>query len=388
MPSKNMMNVARYQREVDEEGLAGVVAASPNSVFYSTGALVFSQRKTSPQSSSRLIDDRPAYAVLDGSATQVRLIVSEVEKSLACEDTWLKDVWAYREYKDNPVALLAQAIRELGLANKRVGIEKSYLRQSEIEQLVHLLPEAKFVESDSLWNRVRAVKTPAEIQILKRAANITEEAMYKALRLAKIGWTERQLADLMVDNLLELGANSVYICVVGAGKNVMDGSNRPGPYCLAHGDLVHLDFGGKFKGYGSDIARTAVVGRASSHQREVYKKYLNAQRRTINYMRPGVQACDVFAFWKQAIVEEGLKNSLPHAGHGFALGGHDYPMLQPREKTILEPNMLFYVEPLFKDSDLNEAYHVEDLVLITEGDPEILSEYSATEEMFTIDWQS
>jgi Xaa-Pro dipeptidase len=387
MPSMNMMNVARYQKEVNEKDLAGVVAASPNSVFYSTGALVFSQRKTSPQSSSRLVDDRPAYAVLDESATQARLIVSEVEKSLACEETWLKDVLVYREFKDNPVVFLADAIRDLGLANKRVGIEKSYLRQSEIEQLKQLLPEATFLESDSLWNRVRAVKTPAEIQILKRAANITEEALYKALRSAKIGWEERQLADLMVDNLLELGANSIYICVVGAGMNAMDGSNRPGSYRLSRGDLVHLDFGGKFNGYGSDIARTAIVGRASKHQRDTYKRYLNAHRRTINYMRPGVQACDVFAFWKKAIVEEGLKNSLPHAGHGFALGGHDFPMLQPREKTILEPNMLFYVEPLFKDSELNEAYHEEDLVLITEGDPEILTDYSGTEEMFTIDWQ-
>jgi len=386
MSEAKLMNRAKYREEAEKGRLDGVVAASPNTVFYTTGALVLAQRKTAPNYSSRLIDDRPAYAVLDSLGTEVRLIVSEVEKSLAGEESWVEEVWAYREYREDPVGLLAEAIQELGLARGRVGIEKKYLRQSEVDRLVGLLPEAEFVESDSLWDRVRAVKTPGEIEILKRAANITEEAIYRAFRLARIGWTEKQLADTMIDNILALGADSLYLCIVGVGKNSLHAHNQPGSKRLERGEVVRIDFGGKFHGYGSDVARTAVVGRASGRQREVYGKLRRAQRRTIRQMKAGVRACDLYHVCRQAFADEGLELSMPHVGHSFSLGGHDNPMLQPGEEAVLEADMVFYVEPLYIDGDQG-GYHVEDLVLVTEGEPEILVDYSSTEQMFTIDWR-
>jgi Xaa-Pro aminopeptidase len=102
-------------------------------------------------------------------------------------------------------------------------------------------------------------------------------------------------------------------------------------------------------------------------------------------MRPGVRACDLYDFCRKAFADEGLRFSRPHVGHSFSLGGHDNPMLQPGEEAVLEADMVFYVEPVYIDSGYG-GYHLEDLVLVTEGEPEILVDYSSTEQLFTIDW--
>lgn len=101
-------------------------------------------------------------------------------------------------------------------------------------------------------------------------------------------------------------------------------------------------------------------------------------------MKPGVRACDVFEYCVQAYRKLGIEYTAPHVGHGFGLGGHEVPVLQPHDTRKLRPNMLICVEPVILDKDMG-GYQLEDLVLVKEDGAEILTSYSDTAELFVIE---
>ena len=101
---------------------------------------------------------------------------------------------------------------------------------------------------------------------------------------------------------------------------------------------------------------------------------------TLEAVRPGARACDVYHACGQAFQKHGLTLRTPHAGHGFGVGGgHEEPMLQPLNEEVLEPGMVIAVEPVHKDVELG-GYHLEDLLLVTENGSELLSNATDTVE--------
>jgi len=170
--------------------------------------------------------------------------------------------------------------------------------------------------------------------------------------------------------------------VLGSGDNVGFVHNHPGPRRLQNGDLIHVDFGGKFNGYASDLARMAIVGRPTPRQRECYAALKDVYQQTVDAMRPGLRACDLYALCVQAFERAGFPSTFPHIGHSFSLGGHDNPMFEPSQTMVLEPNMTICLEPVLRDG--NDLYHIEDIILITEGPAVVLSDLSTTEQMFSI----
>jgi Xaa-Pro aminopeptidase len=378
---EKLTNTARLDEEMSRAALDAVVACSPNTVFYTSGALVVAQRKTSPNFASRLVEDRFAFVVVPRREAPT-LLLSQEEYTPAAVEAWARDIRCYSPHQQPPVEALAGILRERGLASARVGVEKRYITAEQLERLEQLLPAARIEACDDLFDVVRAVKTEGEIIQLKRAANATEEAILGAFRTGRVGETEKDMADRMVANVLRLGAEGPYGMVLGSGENVTHVHNHPGPRRLQDGDLIHVDFGGKFDGYASDLARMAVVGFPSQRRRDKYATLWEAYRGTIKGIRPGMRACDVFDLCRVEFDKVGAEFNRVHVGHSFSLGGHDNPMLQPSEQMVLERNMTLCIEPSLQDGA--DRYHIEDIVRLTEGEPELLSDFSSTESLFAI----
>jgi Xaa-Pro dipeptidase len=371
---EKLVNVEEFERALDKSGLDAVVASSLPNVFYTSGALIPTQVE---------IPDRLALTVLPRSGDEV-LIVCNLEESLSREETWIEDVRSYVEFAQSPIALLADVLEEKGLSASRIGIEKTRLSAACYEELVKALPRARFEPCDGLFRTVRSIKTRGEIERFAHAALVTERAIVEAFREAKAGQTERHLVKAMMDNVWRLGASQVGFAVLAVGDQSWHAHATARDREMQEGDLVRVDFGALFDGYGSDVARTAVVGRASAKQLDAYRKHWEVQRKAIEFMRAGVRACDVFEHCVQAYAKLGIELTLPHVGHGCGLELHETPMLQPSNTEELRPNMLIYIEPALLSHELG-GYAVEDLVLIKEeGSAEILTNYADTEEMFAI----
>ncbi len=374
--SKDLMNRTKFQEVFNRSGLDAVVASSLENVYYTSGAYVETQRR---------LRDRPLFSVLPRVGEQA-LVVCDIEESLARSQTWVdqKEVHVYVEFAQSPIELLANVLKSRGLADSRIGMERRHLHLAYYEELRDALPEAQFVGFDAEFDEVRAIKTPEEIRRLSHAAVTTEKAYVKAWSETREGDREMDIARRMMDGVLDMGADSIRFLVLGSGENNKHTHNKASPRSVKRGDLVRCDFGAHFGPYTSDVARMAVVGDARPEHARLYRVIHDIHLAAIDRISPGVRACDVFNFCAQEFGKARLPFSLPHVGHGQLVGGgHENPMLQPYNQQMLQPNMTIYFELFYVDQGV-DAFHVEDLVLVTDHGPQILSNHMNTTEMFVI----
>ena len=374
MAGESPFDRRRLQSAMDEAGLDAVVAVSLENVFYTTGAFIITQR---------LLPERLAFNVIprDGDPT---VIVCKIEESLVARESPIKDVRTYIEFADNPADILADALLEKGLGGRNIGIEKRYLSAETFERLADRMPGSEFAACDRLFEKLRAIKTPAEIRILQEAARATERAIMAAWAATRPGDTEKAVADRESVALLSEGADRTVFCMLAAGSNTMIAHHSAGSKRLESGEIMRTDFAGSFGAYYADVARTIAIGKPSQRQSDVYRTLWEVQRETIAKMRPGVMAGELFEYCRVKAHAAGLEFNLPHIGHGVGIGLHEYPMLEPRNDAVLQPGMVFYVEPMVLDRSIG-AFHIEDLVAVTDGDPMILTDVMNTERLVSIE---
>jgi len=370
---EKLMNVDEFQRQLDQSGFDVVVATSLHNVLYTSGAYIHTQVS---------IPDRLALTVLPKKGEDA-LLVCNIEESLSRDESWIKDVRSYVEFAQSPVSLLVEVLKEKGLADGRIGIEKRHLTAIYFEELVEALPKAKIGAGDKVFEHARSIKTPGEIERYREAGLATERAMLEAFQEARPGDTERAVLTAMKDKVALYGATGIDFAILAAGDHSYQAHPTARERPLEPGDLVRVDFGAVWDGYGSDVARMAVVGEPTDAQQDTYRKVWQVQRKAVEFMRPGVRGCDVFECCRQAYADFGIEYFGPHAGHGFGFAGHEVPMLQPFNKEEMRPNMLICIEPVILFKELG-GFQVEDLILITEDGSEILTDYADSEELFVI----
>jgi Xaa-Pro aminopeptidase len=132
------------------------------------------------------------------------------------------------------------------------------------------------------------------------------------------------------------------------------------------------------------MARTGVVGRPTPTQSKRYEAVYEAQRQTIEAMKPGAVAGDLWRISAKVLKSYGYSLDSPHIGHSVGVGLHEEPMIQPRNSAVLELGMVCYIEPAFSPVPRDE-YHVEDLVAVTEEGGKVLSDPHETRaELFVL----
>jgi Xaa-Pro dipeptidase len=373
MAREKLMNVAEFQRTLGESGFDAVVAVSQPNVFYTSGAYIMTQVS---------IPDRLAMTVLPRGGDDA-LLVCNIEESLASKESWINDVRSYVEFAERPMLLLAEVLREKGLAEGHIGIEGLRLGATYYQELSEALPKARLEACDWLFNHVRSIKTEGEIQRFGEAGRATERAIADAFREAKVGDSERDLLRTIKENAALYGATDIVFGILAVADQSYEAHPPARKRPIERGDLVRVDFGASWDGYASDVARMAVVGDPSDVQADTYKKVRQVQRGAIEFMRPGVRARDVYECVVKGYAKFGIEYPGPHCGHGFGFETHETPMLQPFNEEELVPGMLLCIEPVHFSRTVG-GYQLEDLVLITERGSEILTNHEDTEELFVI----
>ena len=182
--------------------------------------------------------------------------------------------------------------------------------------------------------------------------------------------------------VLNAGAISFWI-TLAVGDNTAINHPFPSDKPLASGEILRVDVGGRFQGYQSDVARTAVIGNADQEQRSTYTRLREIQRELIAAARPGVRSCDLYAMYQQAFEQQGFTTTSQAVGHSFGIGMHELPVLHALETTELKPGMVLNIEPAVKDSH-GYLYHIEDMLVVTSDEPEILTNVMDTKDLFVI----
>jgi Xaa-Pro aminopeptidase len=353
--------VSRVNQALSAYDLDALVASSFENVLYLSKTAILTQR---------LLRDRLA-AVVWSARESPRLIVCSIEEAQAREESWISEIVPYTEFADSPVGPIAAALTDMLPRKARIGIEKHHLNAHHYDELVSLCPALTFVSADELLARLRMIKTPDEIAILEGAAQATDRVIRKAFESIRVGDTERKIAVEMEAELRSSGADSIEFIFLPTGSNARLAHPLPGDAQIEPGQIVRTDFGGRFGGYLSDIARTVVVHPASNEQRTTYSKLCEVHQHTIDALRPGVSASEIFHICARKAGQLGLDFTVPHIGHGLGIGLHEHPMLAPFEAEVLMPGMVLCIEPVARTDD--GLFHTEDLVEITETGPRVLS---------------
>ena len=351
----------KVQRALSDNQLDALVAVSPWNTVYTAGTSFLTQRT---------IPERLGMVVMTPNHEPV-FIYCTIEEQHVREESWVREHRGYTEFADRPIEVLADVLRELGAAGGKVGIEKRFLVAQNYDELQELLPDAELVPADAVFDRMRAVKTAEEIQWLEQTALWTDAAIRTAFAMAKIGDSERQIADRMVEETRRHGASGILHLVVATGPNLVKVHNAPTEMRLESGAVLRTDFGMFWGPYVSDIARTAIVAPPRQDQIELYQKLEDIHQAVISAAKPGVLASDLYHLCAQEFAKRDVGFTMPHIGHSIGLGVHEFPIIHPFNHYALEPGNVLMLEPLARGRD--GFYHTEDMIVITEDGYRILS---------------
>lgn len=312
-------------------------------------------------------DDEPTYI---GGAEMISGIKQRTK--------YIKRFVGYEEKGALPPAVIvdtvADVLREYKLEKALIGLEM--LRTSVVfwERLRELLTQARFESADAMLRRLRMVKTLEEIETIATAATCTDDAIWRAFLASKPGDTEYQVAQRILTYCLDNGCTSVPVIYFGSGEGVRV-IGYPSERRLTAGDFVRLDINTMYGGYYCDMGRMAFVGKPRESQIEAYRQQIELKRGILEYMRPGRTCADVHAFYLEEASRMNVKLFVyPYLGVGHATGvnNDEFPKLNYGEQTVLEPGMIFDVEPDTVGPE-GEIMHSEDMVLVTNNGIEVIT---------------
>lgn len=367
-------NIERLQKLLQQSEYDAIVAVSPENVTYSCGVTIWTQRS---------IRERLAI-VLWPRTSNPSVIVCNIEEPQTRAESPIKDVRSYVEFRVSPIQLLADVLREKGLENGTIGMEFRYLSAHYAEELRKLVPHARFSACDALFANARMIKTEEEISRLGHAARCTERALLATFATIREGETEKSMSERLSANILLSGASKTEFFYINAGPNTGYPHSAAGQYQCKAGDIIKADCGGFYEGsLISDVARTGVIGKASEEQKSIWSRLQQVHHACIATARKGNRACDIFERMSKEMAAVDLHFPLPHAGHSVGLTAHENPILSPVDHTEIEPNMTFYIETRVRWPG-RVGYHIEDLILVTDNGPKVLTRTFDNSQLFEI----
>ncbi len=239
---------------------------------------------------------------------------------------------------------LNDAIRDFGV--KTLGYEENYLTAGELMGYEKNL-NAKLVPYNQPIHSFRGVKEDWEIQRMKKAQEITDNAFTEILTRIKPGMTELELQAELIYCLYKHGGMGLsFDPIVVSGPNTSMPHGVAGERVIQEGDFVTMDFGVLYQGYCSDMTRTVAVGYATEEMKTVYETVLKAQTAAIAATRAGVIGRDIDAVARKIITDAGYGEYFGHGyGHSLGLEIHEAPNPNPGNKNPMPAGAVCSAEP-------------------------------------------
>ena len=397
---------AHAQRLMTEQGLDALVLAQPESIKYATGAF--------PGVATYWRRAGAAFVIVprDGPMTA---IVGDLQAETFKTQSGIDDVRSHRiwvetatfdgqpdiaaalvscdmamgkprrqsrpdQYDLNAsVGLLRDVLAEGGLLNARIGMELGFIAVRDFPVFTELMPQAAWVDATNLVERLRAIKSPREIEILRTAAELAGAGLHAlvrgitldmdAARMTEI-WRDAALTEATRRGLPPPASTWAYIAVGGDGF-------APGATAQT-GDLIKIDVGCVIDGYSSDGGRTAVLGRAGRAERRVYDALHKSFEAGFALLQPGVALSNVYEAVATTKWDAGFSTyNRGHFGHGVgaSIWSEEWPFISTDATAKAEPGMVLAFETPYYIKGLG-GFIIEDQILITENGTEVMAPYS------------
>jgi Xaa-Pro dipeptidase len=237
-------------------------------------------------------------------------------------------------------------------------------------------PESDFPDASDVLAQLRLRKDKAEVDAMRHAVKIAQDALEATIPLIKIGMTERELAGELVIQLFKHGSDPElpFSPIVSSGPNSANPHASPSDRKLQAGDMLVVDWGAAYGGYISDLTRTFAVGEVDPELQKIHKIVQEANAAGRAAGRPGVPCAVVDVAAREVIEKSGYGKYFNHrTGHGIGMEAHEDPYMRGDNMQLLEVGMAYTVEPGIYLPNYN-GVRVEDNMVITENGAESLSD--------------
>jgi Xaa-Pro aminopeptidase len=292
----------------------------------------------------------------------------------AADKPWFNPLRLLTE-SEEPLAVLKQVLSRFDLRGKKVALDDRAWAQTVLA-LRRLLPDVEFVLASEIIAPLRMIKSQAELELMRRAGQVTDAVFQKALAALKPGVSELDVANEINYQFKLQGAQytsfvtAVYFSGPTHERNVMAAQTTRRR--LQPGDSVMFDLGCVYKGYCSDFGRSAFVGQPPPEYVKMHDLVLEAQKAAMENMKAGqITAAEANATARAVIEEAGYgPNFIHRLGHGIGVTVHEPPYLDVTDHSVLQADMTFTVEPSILSVKENPtpdhlANRVEDVVQVT-----------------------
>ncbi|MBW1767183.1 MAG: aminopeptidase P family protein [Deltaproteobacteria bacterium] len=302
------------------------------------------------------------------------------------EGTWIKDVrlvdkepfgkYSWQEY-------LAEILKEKRVNSGTIGIEEHVCTISTFNKLKSAAPKARFQGIDDIFQIARMIKEPEEIELIKESVLIAEASLKAGMETSGVGVLESEInfaaeteakrrgAIREVETMCQSGIRTSHHRAMASNWKRVDKN-----------DLVMIDIGLVYKGYGSDLTRTWVEGKPTDKQKKITDDLVRAHGKVLDNIRPGVKIWDVLDSGDNELKKEGYITGAPlpsnsigvgHVGiHGIGLGPmHDPPHVMEHRETKLEVGMTLAVSGTARFEDFTIRF--EDDVVVVQGGYELIN---------------
>lgn len=347
--------VERLRSELEGLGAASFLVTNPVNVEYLT--------RFASSNAFVLVDHKQVVVFTDGRYIEAAGAVPGVEVVQLDRDLARALAPRLGDLAAAPIAVEAEHV---------TLVIQEHLRLSGLE----LLPTTGVVLG------LRAVKEPAELETIRRAARILSDVYERLAHEDVVGRTERELAWWFEQAVREEGAHELaFPTIVASGPNAALPHRHAGDRQIEAGDVVLVDAGAKLDGYCSDCTRTFATGPLSEELRRAYSTCLAAQEAALAAVAVDADAKGLDAVAAREISEGGFE--VRHGlGHGVGLEVHELPVLRPEAEGSLAAGNVVTIEPGIYLPGLG-GVRIEDLVIVTDDGPEVLTSF--TKELLTLE---
>ncbi|MGZ8443209.1 MAG: M24 family metallopeptidase [Candidatus Binatia bacterium] len=364
--------ISRLKQRVIAEGLDAIVAMSPENVTYVSGLVVPSQS---------LMRWRHAACIVTADG-RISMIAIDMEATTVKAHAGIDDLRIYREFSDDPMDKLAEALKDLKLDHSTVAIELEFLPAKDFATLQKSLPRVQWLAADGVFNKARQIKTPGELALLRSLSKLTDNAIGTALRSAKIGMSEMELAGTLLTTLFAGGAESYKLMIIASGERSEFPNVGPSERKLKPGDIIRMEIFGQKSGYLTGVCRTAVVGEATPEQYKIWSNLIECKYLVMELIKPGASCAEIYRKFLEKFSQLGFA-PISFVAHGIGLHLHEEPYMGRYGNEIVEAGMVGAFEPLVYIPG-RFGMQNKDMFCVTDKDCELLSDVTPTDTLLRV----
>jgi len=280
--------------------------------------------------------------------------------------------WTVLIRRKGMIELIARRVSRLGVG--RLGVEAGVITLGSAERLREALGKAEMVSTSGVVAELRQVKDRTEIEAIEACVGAAEQCIERIRSYLVPGIRERDIAAEMEYFVRGLGFEGMaFPTIVAFGARGSLPHARATTRRLKPGEAILIDWGVAGGGYVCDLTRVFFHHKIPGRLGRIYRTVLEAQRRAIRAVRPGITAGKVDGAARRHIAKAGFGRRFGHAlGHGIGIEVHEGPTIGPSTKTVLKRGMVFTVEPGVYVPGVG-GVRIEDDVLVTADGARVLT---------------